>query len=49
MRVGGESNKSLKNNYKGNRECIEAFKKNDISVSPFYPLARLVPKIKQYF
>ncbi len=49
MRLGGESNKSLKNNYKGNKECIEAFKKNGISVSPFYPLARLVPKIKQYF
>lgn len=49
MRLGGESNKALKNNYLGNKECIQAFKNNNIPVSFLYPFLRLVPKIKQYF
>lgn len=48
MRLGGASNKSLKNTLKGNKECIDAFKANDIEVSKLYPFYRLLPKLKQY-
>lgn len=48
MRLGGTTSKSLSNIKKGNLECITAFKKNGIKVSPLYPLYRLLPKIKQY-
>lgn len=48
MRLGGESNKSLENMYKGNKDCIRAFKKNGLSVSSLYPIMRLVPKLKQF-
>ena len=44
MRVGGESNKSLKNILKGNRNCYRAFKMNGLDVSILYPFYRLVPK-----
>ncbi len=44
MRMGGVSTKSMKSIYIGNREDIKAFHKNDIPVSLFYPLFRLVPK-----
>jgi len=49
MRLGGESNKSLRNIFKGNKECFRAFKKNDLQVSVLYPLFRLLPKINQFF
>lgn len=45
MRVGGESTGSIKNIIKGNNNIMRAFKKNGISVSPFYPIIRLYPKI----
>jgi glycosyltransferase involved in cell wall biosynthesis len=48
MRLGGESNKSLKNIMRGNKECIKAFKVNNLPVSLFYPFLRLVPKLKQF-
>jgi len=48
MRLGGESNKSLSNMYKGNKDCIKAFQKNGLSVSGLYPIKRLVPKLKQF-
>ncbi len=48
MRLGGESNKSIKNIVRGNKECIKAFKANDLNVSPLYPIYRLVPKLKQF-
>ena len=48
MRLGGASNKSLKNMLQGNKECIAAFKANDINVSKLYPFYRLIPKLKQY-
>lgn len=48
MRLGGESNKSIKNIVRGNKECIRAFKENNISVSPLYPIFRLAPKLKQF-
>ncbi len=49
MRLGGESNKSLRNIYIGNRQVINSFKKYNKSVSFFYPFYRLIPKLKQYF
>jgi len=49
MRIGGESNKSLRNILKGNIEILNSFKKNKISVSPFlYLTNRLLPKIFQF-
>ena len=45
MRVGGESTGSLKNIIKGNKNIMRAFKKNGVSVSIFYPIFRLVPKV----
>ncbi|MCE8864113.1 glycosyltransferase family 2 protein [Phocaeicola vulgatus] len=44
MRVGGESTGSIQNIIKGNKNIIKAFKKNDVSVSLFYPIIRLFPK-----
>lgn len=49
MRLGGTTSKNFTNIRKGNIECIKAFKKNGIKVSWFYPLFRLLPKLKQYF
>jgi len=49
MRVGGESNRSLKNSLRANINCIRAFKKNGLQVGIFYPLVRLLPKIGQFF
>ncbi|WP_455674551.1 glycosyltransferase family 2 protein [Phocaeicola sp.] len=49
MRLGGTTSKSLSNIYKGNVECMQAFKKNGLKMSVFYPLFRLVPKLLQYF
>lgn len=45
MRVGGESTGSIRNIIKGNRNIMRAFRKNGISVSPFYPIMRLFPKL----
>lgn len=45
MRMGGESTKSIKNIIKGNRNIMQAFHKNGISVSPLYPVYRLLPKV----
>lgn len=45
MRMGGESTKSIKNIIQGNRNIMQAFHKNGISVSPFYPVYRLLPKV----
>lgn len=49
MRLGGATNKSIKNILKGNQECMQSFKSNDIKVSVFYPIIRLIPKLKQFF
>jgi len=48
MRLGGESNKSIKNIIKGNINCYRAFKKNDIEVPIFYLFYRLLPKARQF-
>ncbi|MBV2167046.1 MAG: glycosyltransferase [Kaistella sp.] len=49
MRLGGESNKSIKNILKGNREILQAFKKNKIPYGIGYTPKRWISKIIQYF
>jgi len=49
MRLGGASNKNLRNIITGNKECIRAFKKNDLKASILYPIFRLLPKLFQFF
>lgn len=44
MRIGGESTGSLKKIILGNKNVLQAFKKNGFKVSPFYPIKRLLPK-----
>lgn len=48
MRLGGESNKSIKNIIRGNKECMKAFKVNGLKVSALYPIYRILPKLKQF-
>jgi len=49
MRLGGATNESWKNIYEQNRECIRAFKENEVKVfSLFYPFFRMVPKLFQF-
>ena len=49
MRLGGETNKNLKNIYLQNIECLKAFRKNKLEVSRLlYPLFRIVPKLFQF-
>jgi len=48
MRLGGATSKNLSNILKQNKECVGAFKKNGLPVSPLYPLYRLLPKLKQF-
>lgn len=45
MRMGGESTGSIQKIIKGNRNVVRAFHKNGLSVSPFYPLMRILPKV----
>jgi glycosyltransferase involved in cell wall biosynthesis len=49
MRLGGATNKRFVNIYKQNVECYQAFRANNIKVSLFYFLFRLVPKLTQFF
>jgi glycosyltransferase involved in cell wall biosynthesis len=49
MRLGGETNKSFKNIYRQNVECINAFSLNKIFVNKFlYPFYRTIPKLLQF-
>jgi glycosyltransferase involved in cell wall biosynthesis len=49
MRLGGETNKSFKNIYNQNFECLRAFKKNNLKVVKFlYPFFRIIPKFFQF-
>ena len=49
MRLGGETNKSFKNIYYQNLECLRAFKKNDLKVDKIlYPFFRIIPKLFQF-
>jgi len=48
MRLGGESNSSIKNIIQGNKSILRAFDKNSIKVNKFlYPFYRFTPKIIQ--
>lgn len=48
MRVGGESNQSIKNIIKGNLNILKSFDKNGINVNKFtYLFYRFIPKIIQ--
>ena len=49
MRIGGESNQSLINIFKGNNDVIKSFSKYGNPIPFYYPFLRLIPKIKQYF
>lgn len=49
MRLGGTTSKNFSNICKGNIECWNAFKKNGIPVTIFYPFYRLLPKLRQFF
>lgn len=49
MRLGGETNKSVENIFRQNKECIKAFKDNDLKVnSVLYPFFRIIPKFFQF-
>jgi hypothetical protein len=49
MRLGGETNKSLKNIYRQNIECVKAFTVNQLQVNQFlYPFYRTIPKLLQF-
>jgi len=48
MRLGGATNKSFRNIFTQNIECLRAFRKNKMRVNFLYPFYRLIPKIKQY-
>jgi len=49
MRLGGVTNKSFKNIYKQNIECLKAFQCNQLTVNKFlYPFYRLLPKLSQF-
>lgn len=47
MRMGGESNSSVRNIIIGNQNIMRAFKKNDVKSTVFYPAFRLLPKVLQ--
>lgn len=47
MRMGGAST-SLKNLFRQNKECYNAFKVNIIQISPYYFIQRLLPKFFQF-
>ena len=47
MREGGESNGTLHNVIRGNRNIMRAFRKNGVPVSCLYPVRRLLPKIAE--
>ena len=44
MRIGGESTSSLAKIIEGNKNVLQAFKKNKIPISPLYLIYRLAPK-----
>jgi glycosyltransferase involved in cell wall biosynthesis len=48
MRLGGESNLSLRNVILGHKNFRESFKLNNIKPIPFYSFFRIISKLKQY-
>ena len=49
MRLGGASNQSIQNIIKANKECYNAWKDNNLSISPFLFLTKPLSKIIQFF
>lgn len=48
MRLGGESNKNIKNIKKGKNEIQDAFKQHNIEIPFYYPYRRWLSKLMQY-
>ena len=49
MRLGGASNKNLRNILSQNLECVRAFRINGLKVNPIlYPWFRILPKLLQF-
>ena len=49
MRIGGESNRSLSNIIKGNRQIHQSFMKNHIKINRFlYSINRILPKVIEF-
>ena len=48
MRLGGATSKNITNVIKGNKECLMAFRLNDMKTPFAYSLIRLLPKLKQF-
>lgn len=49
MRIGGESNKSIKNIIIANIECYRAWHHNGLYISPFIMFRKPFSKVKQFF
>ena len=50
MRIGGESNRSIKNILKGNSQVRQSFHKHGVHINPIiYTLRRWLPKLIEYF
>lgn len=49
MRLGGESNQSIKNIIKANKESYKAWKVNELKINPFMFLLKPLSKVLQYF
>lgn len=48
MRAGGESNRSLTNIWRANLECLRAFRKNNLRVTPLIVFRKPLSKLLQY-
>ena len=49
MRIGGTSNRNLKNIYRQNVEIIRAARNNNIPINPlFFIVAKIVSRLEQY-
>ncbi len=48
MRVGGVTNKSWSNIYRGNKEIISVLKKNNINVGLNFFISKFIKRLKQY-
>jgi glycosyltransferase len=48
MRIGGTSNKSLKNIFKANLECYKSWKDNNLEASILLPIIKPISKVMQF-
>jgi len=49
MRMGGATNRSLRNIWRGNMEAWHAARNSGLRVSPLYPLQKLLWRVPQFF